>query len=496
MFFRQIIDNYKQYKSIIKWRKSGNKNYSYRGSICITAFRNPTWIEWAIYCAVVSYRLGLKSVVLFKAKEIEKYYNHSFFNFWEQAKKLSYIEFINIENLPYNKEDYNSYFNINKKSTIASLAYDLKIESQDIIENNDKYEKELLTLRKESAINGAKCFHFFKNNKFRRFICYSGIIEDTAMILAGAKDAGQSVVCVEGWAWRPGHMIYNLNGPALEYNIKGWMNHFGKWNEQKEKEIGRYCGFLDGEIFNDKWLGNFYNVQLSKANSPFPKHISDFLSGENKIFILACNLIGDSSLLNRETIFKSHKDFIIQTVKFFKKNPHLKLIIRAHPGEQWVLGKVKIKLGSFAEEISLGVENILVIDSAEKINTFSLIPFIHCGLVWISSIGVDLVARGIPVIAAAKPKYTKLGIVDEPKSVEDFFDHIKSISQKSMKPTVEQVKAAKEYLYVVFKGFSFEAQGRTFRADSCKLDSMPSQEEHDRFYRILLKLEPAPDRTN
>jgi len=468
-----------------------------KGKVLITALRNYTWIEWAAYCAAVIRQMGFETVLFYKGSEVRLFYTEKpDFNFWEGVKKIPGIKLVDLEELPYQDYQYNRYYQLCQKDAVAALAYDLHLESADIIDNSDKYAEKLNVLRKESALNGARVYQFCSENKFHEFICYSGLIRDTSMILRGALDSGQDTVCVEGWGWRQGHMIYNFNGPSLEYNINGWMNYFGKWDEKKNKEMAGYFSFLNGEEQNEEWLKSFYNVQQAKVSEELPKHIAEFIKGGQKIFLLACNVIGDSSLLNRETIFKSHRDFILQVVKFFTNRPDLKLIIRAHPGEDWVKSKVVIKMGDYANSIVKGQKNILVINDSEKVNTFSLLPYTSAGLVWITSAGVDMVVRGVPVIAAAKPKYSGMGIVEEPKSPEEFFSLIDEFSSKDVRPTLEQIQKAKEYLYLVFKGFSFEAQGRNFRASTCKLNNMPLQEEHDRFYRILLRLEKAPDLIN
>lgn len=483
-------------QAIEQWLKKLDSSPPINGRVLITAVRNHTWIEWAVYCAAVIRQMGFETTLLYKNSEVVRFYKKlTYFNFWKSVPKIPGIEIIDIESLGYNQENYNNYYSIGHESAIAALAYDFHVESADIIDNPDIYEDALLKLKDEAAKNGARVFELCSKKKFHQFICYSGIIRDTKMILRGALDANQDSVAVEGWGWRPGHMIYNFNGPALEYNIDGWLKYFGTWDEKKEFEINKYFGFLDGFQQDEEWLKNFYMIQRSKVNEILPNYVSEFLRGDQKVFLLPCNVIGDSSLLNRESIFRSQRNFVSETVDYFKNNPNLKLIIRAHPGEVWVKSKVVIKMGEFAKDISKDITNILVIDSTDDLNTFSLVPYVHAALIWITSAGVDLVARGIPVIAAAIPKYTGLGIVEEPKSKEEFFLSLRECALKIKRPTEAQVQKAKEYLYLVFKGFSFEAQGRTFRANSCILDGMPAQEEHDRFYKILLKLMPAPDRT-
>lgn len=468
-----------------------------KGRVLITAMRNATWLEWAVYFSAVARQYGYECTILFKSSEIETILATAKGNkFWQLVPEIPGVELLDIEKFKYLEDDYEHYYSIGKEKCIAALAYNHHLESQDIHDSNTIYKEQLEKLRKESAINGSRIKNFLSHKKFHQFICYSGLIWDTHAILAAAIDAGQPAVCVEGWAWREGHMIYNFNAPALEYNVKGWMNYFGKWDDKKNKEMAGYFSFLNGEEQNEDWLKSFHNVQRAKISEELPGDIAKFIKGDEKIFLLACNVIGDSSLLNRETIFKSHRHFVAQVINYFSNHPELKLIIRAHPAEEWFKTKVTIKMGEVAKDLAKHSTNILVIDSSEKINTFSLLPYTNVGIVWITSAGVDMVVRGVPVIAAANPKYAGLGIVDEPTTAEDFFRLIDEYAKKDIRPTVEQIQKAKEYLYLVFKGFSFEAQGRNFRASTCRLNDMPSQEEHDRFYKILLKEEKAPDLIN
>jgi len=466
-----------------------------KGRILITALRNPTWIEWAIYCAAVVRRMGYSSTILFRKSEVDKFYTEpNYFDFWKGVRKIPDIALLNVEELPYDEKQYEQYYAENEKRAIAALAYDYHIEAEDIDTDLKKYGEEIEYLRHEAAENGARLHKHFSKNLYHQFICYSGIIRDTFMLLQAAKEANQEVVCVEGWAWRKGHMIYNFGEPALEYNVEGWMRHFGEWNEEKNTQITNYFKFLDEGTKDEDWLNNFYRVQKGNLSKELPAKVQDFVKGKEKVILLACNVIGDSSLLNRETIFSSHKAFVRATIEYFATTrTDAKLIVRAHPAEEWVTSKVKIKMGEYAADIAKDIPNVLVLDSKEELNTFSLVPFVHGGLVWLSSAGVDLVVRGVTAIAAAQPKYYGLGIVQEPKNQEEYFQMLDLLIDNGQRPNVTQIQKAKEYLYLVFKGFSFEAQGENYRAVSCRLGDMPNQEEHDRFYKILLKEAPAPD---
>lgn len=272
------------------------------------------------------------------------------------------------------------------------------------------------------------------------------------------------------------------------------MNYYG-WGPDQHKAIDEYLAFQDGKQSEKAlWLKGFYNVQQSKVNTEVSERIHNFLEQHNDSFLLAPNVVGDSSTLNKETIFSSMKEWVKEVITFFRQHPQYSLIIRAHPAEVWAKSKVTTRFGELAEELSQGCENILVIKGEEKVNTFYLLPSVKCGLVWVSSVGVDLVVRNIPVICAASPQYGKLGFVNLPQSKDEYFKLLRQYADASHTSTTEAEKLeAKKYLYVVFKGFSFPAQGSDFSARTLKLNHMPHQAEHDRLYQILVGSTERPD---
>jgi hypothetical protein len=142
-------------------------------------------------------------------------------------------------------------------------------------------------------------------------------------------------------------------------------------------------------------------------------------------------------------------------------------------------------MGEAAREVAAGVENVLVIDGGEDVNSYALMPGLAGGLVWISSIGADMVARGLPVIAAARPKYHGLDLVEEPASVADYVGAVGRLASRPVAPLPEQRTRARQYLNVVFSAFSFEAFSPSYRARDLFLDGPGSPPDADVFYRIV-----------
>ena len=66
--------------------------------------------------------------------------------------------------------------------------------------------------------SGARFAEAISGETYHEFICYSGIIDESPILLYVARQNNIETVCLEGWAWRTGHMVFNFNAPALEYD--------------------------------------------------------------------------------------------------------------------------------------------------------------------------------------------------------------------------------------------------------------------------------------
>jgi len=483
-------------QALAQWRAAMVGLRPVRGRILITALRNATWIEWAVYCACVIRRLGFETTLVFDGEQIRKLYPRRTLqrDFWSAVKEIPGIELIDLRAQAVAADVLSQWRAVAEEWAPVALAYDLHVEEHDVCLARETHASRWTEFVCRAAMLAAGLERFLRSCRFHRAFCYSGLIGESKLLLDVLRAADVETVCLEGWAWRPGHMIYNLNAAALEYNVAGWMHSLGEWDEAKEAEVNAYLKFLDGNRSEDSdWLNNFYRIQRDNISASMPEGLRQFLQGDAPVFLLAPNVIGDSSTLRRETIFPSMQVWTEEVVRWFAARPHLKLIIRAHPAERWIGAKCVIFMGEVARRAAQSVPNVFVIDSGEPLNTFSLLPFAQVGLVWLSSAGVDFVVRGLPTIVAAKPKYTGLGIAEEPETREAYFRLLERWAAQPHRPSLYQITQGKRYLHMVFRGFSFEAGARNFRATQLRVGQMPNQDEHDRFYSIIVGDEPMPD---
>jgi hypothetical protein len=406
--------------------------------------------------------------------------------FWAGVEDIPDIRLVDLDHWRPAPGEGDSYLEFAREYAPTVAAYDLHVEEHEDGPLAAGYEKATRRAERLLAETGAAVERILAHNPVERVVCYSGLIGRSPAICEAARRAGVEVLTVEGWAWRPGHMICNRNAPALEYNVEGWRRAAGAWDESRDEETNRLFRFQEGTLSQgERKPGNLHQVQRQPSGAPLPPSVAAFLERPGPRFLLATNVVGDSSILRRAIAFRSQREWLRQTIDFFRERPQSNLVIRAHPDEAFVRGKVLVKMGEVARGFAGNAPNVLVIAGDEDVSSYALMNGIAGGLVWISSIGADMVARGIPVLAAARPKYHSLGIVETPATVAAYFGAVARLASAPQAPAPEQRAAAREYLDLLFSQFSFDAFSPSYRAHDLFLDGPASPPDAGTFYKIV-----------
>jgi Capsule polysaccharide biosynthesis protein len=463
-----------------------------RRRVMVTAFRNQTWIEWAVYAACQLRRLGVATTLVYSSSELKRLYpllrvvGLDQLGFWAGVEGIPQIRLIDLDHWRPRPAEGEAYRDFARDFAPTVAAYDLRVEESEEGPLRPAYERALVRAEALLVETGAALERVLAVNPVSRLVCYSGLIGSSPALCEAARRAGVEVLTVEGWAWRPGHMICNLNAPALEYNVLGWLRAAGAWNSAREHESERLFRFQEGALAEGEAPpGNLHRVQRQARSAPLPPSVASFLERPGPRFLLATNVVGDSSTLRRRSIFRSQRDWLRQAIERFRDHADWNLIVRAHPDEAWVGDKAVVRMGEVAQTLAAGLPNVLVIRGEEDVSSYALMPGLSAGLVWISSIGADMVARGIPVLAAARPKYHALGLVDEPRTASDYFDSVEWLASHRARSTPEQRMRARQYLDVVFSQFSFDAFSPSYRARDLFLEGPESPPDTEVFYRIV-----------
>jgi hypothetical protein len=174
---------------------------------------------------------------------------------------------------------------------------------------------------------------------------------------------------------------------------------------------------------------------------------------DRPVVLLATNVLGDSLTLGRQVFSKTMAEWVSRTILYFIGRPDIQLVIRIHPGE--ILTREYSMVDVVRQTLPELPEYIHVIHPEEKINTYDLIDISDLGLVYTTTVGLEMSLKGIPVIVAGNTHYRGRGFTYDPESWVDYFKILSSVlgDPKSHHLPKEKIDMAWKYAYHFFFTF-------------------------------------------
>jgi hypothetical protein len=171
---------------------------------------------------------------------------------------------------------------------------------------------------------------------------------------------------------------------------------------------------------------------------------------DRPILLLATNVLGDSLTLGRQVFTKSMAEWIERTVQYFVPREDVQLVIRVHPGE------IKTRGISIVDTIHKLLpqlpEHIHLIKPEDKVNTYDLVEITDIGLVYTTTVGMEMAMSGIPTIVVGQTHYRNRGFTIDPDSYVNYYKLLGSLLEnpKKRRLSQEQINLAWKYAYHFF----------------------------------------------
>jgi hypothetical protein len=203
------------------------------------------------------------------------------------------------------------------------------------------------------------------------------------------------------------------------------------------------------EHFNRKWQA----VESEGAQRTRSKLGLDY---QRPIVLLCTNVVGDSLALNRQVFTSGMAEWLRKTVKLLENMPDYQLVVRVHPGEMLGAGHPSVDIIKTA--LPAQPEHVVVVPPESPINSYDLIELAHLGLVYTTTIGLEMTMLGIPVIVAGETHYKGKGFTDDPGTWDEYKDTLKRLlgEPPGRRLSDESIKKAWRYSYRYFFDFPFE----------------------------------------
>ncbi len=195
---------------------------------------------------------------------------------------------------------------------------------------------------------------------------------------------------------------------------------------------------------------NFYRQWQNVPSTGVAEARAKLGLDERPVVLLAANVIGDSLTLGRATFSGDMSTWLRRTLAYFADKPEVQFILRVHPGEQGLDGPSVADL--VAETLPELPAHMRLVAAADPINTYDLVAAADLGLVYTTTVGMEMAMSGLPVVVVGQTHYHGKGFTLDPANWDEYFALLDGqlAAGEAARPRPEQVDQAWHYAYRFF----------------------------------------------
>lgn len=162
---------------------------------------------------------------------------------------------------------------------------------------------------------------------------------------------------------------------------------------------------------------------------------------------LFSNLMWDASLIDSHDVFNSPFSWVMTTIDHVAAREDVILTIKPHPAEA-----VRYSNDKMADWIRRNVdpipENVTVLEPDTDVSPYEMIQTLDVGLVYNSTLGLEMVDDGVPVMVAGDAHYRGFGFTEDPETPKEYVDILDGVDELTVSD--EQQRKGRRYAYYFF----------------------------------------------
>ena len=270
-------------------------------------------------------------------------------------------------------------------------------------------------------------------------VMLNGLFFFEAVASALCRRRGIDVVTYER-GFRPGTVFASRGEPASRYEIgAAWAAVADEpLSTAQDAELDRYLAERrrTGHPIFDFW---------GEARHETPQ------KGEGRLACLFTNVTWDSAVIGREGAFPSIQAWLDAAVAVAEARPADQLVIRIHPAEVRMSGKVTREplADHLVQRAGRLPPNVRVIPPEDPVSSYDLLDACDVGLVLTSTVGLEAALAGKPVMVAGTPHYRGKGFTVDVDTVRGFQEQAGRLLDDPASLSVD-VPRARRYAHAFF----------------------------------------------
>lgn len=286
----------------------------------------------------------------------------------------------------------------------------------------------------------------FNREKYEVAVFSHGIYIPLGIVGEVARKRGVRVV---NWvtAYRKQRFIFSHGDTYHHTMISEPVEHWEamQWSPELEQ---RTMAYLESRAQGTRdWI--WFHEKPEEEMAKIARELG--LDPGKPIIGLLTNVVWDAQLHFRANAFSNMLEWIIESIEYFARRHDLQLVIRIHPAEirgtvksrQRVMDEIRKRFGDTL------APNIFVIAPESPISTYAAMEACDSVIIFGTKTGVELTARGIPVVVAGEAWVRNKGLTSDADSKQQYFEILDGLPM-GRRLTRENTERARKYAYHFF----------------------------------------------
>lgn len=325
--------------------------------------------------------------------------------------------------------------------SLMDAQYSLQVEEVDL--SSQLYQ---MRLGRNSGV-ASEAQRWIAEEKPDVVITPNGLILEFGAVFHAAKQEDVPVVSYEFGEQRERIWLAQDNPVMIQDTDAMWAGcrELSFDDDQRQKVAELFSTRQQADLFQ-----NFYR-RWQEVPSEGAQQVREKLGlDERPIVLLAANVIGDSLTLGRATFSGDMSSWLRRTLSYFFDREDVQFVLRVHPGERNLEGPSVAELVTEALPELPG--HMRVVQAEDPINTYDLIAAADLGLVYTTTVGMEMAMSGLPVIVVGQTHYRAKGFTQNPESWEEYFSLLdKNLAKlETARLSKQEVDTAWHYAYCFF----------------------------------------------
>jgi hypothetical protein len=250
---------------------------------------------------------------------------------------------------------------------------------------------------------------------------------------------------------RQNSWCYAYNDAAMNLDFSRAWKKFSQipLDERRKKKVQNW---LEGRSAGKEMIFDTASLSEYKSDEFDLKKINE----KKPTALLAANVIWDLAALNKQVVFSDMIDWIAQTINWFATHPEFQLIIKPHPAELHPsIPATEERVGRALSQRGINVpDNVFLLSPKVNLDIYQLFPIVNAGIVHTTTVGIEMAARGLPVITTARSPYRGFGFTVDPASEGEYFEVLrKTLRGEKLLDPDEQIDLS--YKFIMFYQYHY-----------------------------------------